>query len=358
MQHFTADTLASALTLDEDARRTLLSGRPLVFAGTPEIAATVLRRLHAAGAEFAAVLTRPDAPVGRKRRLTPSAVALAAEELRLPVIRADRVDDEVTAQLTASGAELGVVVAYGALLPSPALEALPKGWVNLHFSALPAHRGAAPVQHTILAGDRVTAAAVFHVDTGMDTGAVHALCEHPVDPGVSAGDLLQQLTVLGADLLQVLLPDLLTGVSQPQPQQGEPSYAGKLSRADAFIDPQQDAEQVARRINATIPEPGAWTWHGTRRLKLGPVRRVDLSTPPEPSGTSLTSGTVMTVPADRIVDRDAAASTEAKQVVVMITADRSAVLLSTVQPEGKQMMDAGAWLRGQQEPVVLGEERG
>ncbi|MDO5493924.1 MAG: methionyl-tRNA formyltransferase [Nesterenkonia sp.] len=346
MQHFTAETLAAAVSAAPtgvDGRDPRLSGRPLVFAGTPAVAATALRRLHAAGAEFAAVLTRPDAPVGRRRRLTPSHVAQAAEELGLPVLRAERVDRQVTGQLARTGAELGVVVAYGALLDQQALEALPKGWVNLHFSALPAHRGAAPVQHTILAGDSVTAATVFQLDAGMDTGPIHGVCEHRLDPSTSAGQLLEELTDSGTDLLRVLLPDLLDGSSSPQPQQGTPSYAGKLGRADAYVDPAGDASEVVRRANATIPEPGAWTLHDGRRIKLGPLRRFDGSIP------SAAPGAVMRVGADGDGQTPS---------TVMMTGSGDAVVLSAVQPEGRRMMEAEAWLRGQQTTVVLGTGHG
>lgn len=346
MQHFTAESLAvarSAAPLGPDGRDPRLAGRRLIFAGTPEIAATALRRLHRAGAEFAAVLTRPDAPVGRRRRLTPSPVAQAAEQLGLPVVRAARVDEEITRRLAATGAELGIVVAYGALLGAEALAAPARGWVNLHFSALPSHRGAAPVQHTILAGDPTTAATVFQLELGMDTGPIHGMCERPVAPGQSAGSLLEELTVEGSDLLQVLLPDLLAGTSVPRAQEGTPSYAGKLGRSDAYVDPHRDAATVTRRTNATIPEPGAWTLHGGRRIKLGPVR-------PHP-GTmpAATPGTISVVESD---DADPSGC------VVMATGEGGAVALSTVQPEGRQMMEAEAWLRGQQGEVVLGEQEG
>lgn len=350
MQHFTRHTLAAATRPDP------LPDAPLLFAGTPEIAATALRRLAAAGAQFAAVLTRPDAPVGRKRRLTPSPVAQAAEDLGLPVIRADRVDEEVTAQLTTTGAQLGIVVAYGALLPRPALDALPLGWVNLHYSALPAHRGAAPVPHSILAGDETTAATVFQLEPGMDTGPLHGMCDYPIDVGISAGKLLEELTEIGSELLQVLLPRLLDGTSEPTSQQGEPSYAGKLRRSDAYVDPRATADEVARRANATIPEPGAWTWHGDRRLKLGPLRPLSAQPPdsdlphtaePRLAAEPSEPGTVLTVDS-------AGEGGGTGGEIAMRTGDGGAVLLSTVQPEGKQMMEAQAWLRGQQGPVVLG----
>ncbi|MGQ7787364.1 methionyl-tRNA formyltransferase [Nesterenkonia sp. K-15-9-6] len=324
-----------------DLRAGARQGR-IIFAGTPPIAADCLRSLLDDGVQVAGVLTRPDAPVGRRRRLTPSPVAQAAEDADVPAVKADRVDAATLEELTALDAELGVVVAYGALLPAPALEALPRGWVNLHYSALPRHRGAAPVQHAILAGDATAAATVFQLETGMDTGPIHAMCEVPLSPEHSAGVVLQDLTRLGGALLTTLLPELLTGASVPVPQEGAPSHARKLTREDAYVDPHQEAEAVVRRINATIPEPGAWTLHDDQRLKLGTARVYEAELP-EPLARSR-PGEVSLAPADR---------TPQHPEVVLRAVD-GGVVLSAVQPAGKRMIAAADWLRGLRGRVTLG----
>ncbi|GAB3188479.1 methionyl-tRNA formyltransferase [Nesterenkonia suensis] len=314
----------------------------VLFAGTPQIAADCLQSLLADGVAVVGVLTRPDAPVGRRRRLTPSPVAQAADAAGLPVVKADRINQGTLEALTAWDVDLGIVVAYGALLPRAALEALPHGWVNLHYSALPRHRGAAPVQHAILARDTTTAATVFQLETGLDTGPIHAMCEVPLGHGTSAGAVLQDLTRLGSALLTVLLPELLHGASEPVPQRGEPTFAGKLDREDAFIDPRQEAEAAAARINATIPEPGAWTLHGEHRVKLGPARVYETELPEHLAQAR--PGDVAQAPPDR----------ESPHPLVVLRTDDGGVVLSAVQPAGKRMLSAADWLRGQRGHVVLG----
>ncbi len=344
MIHHTPETLAESVA---DLDTSSVGSEPVLFAGTPEIAADCLRSLLAGGVQIAAVLTRPDAPVGRKKRLTPSPVAQAAEEAGLPVIRAARVDASVTEELAETGARLGVVVAYGALLPQPALDALPLGWVNLHYSWLPKYRGAAPVQHSILGGEEVTAATVFQLEAGMDTGPIHGLVEHPLPPDQSAGSMLATLTHSGSALLRALLPDLLAGTSEPQPQQGQPSQAPKLSRGDAFIDPSAAGQAIIRRINATIPEPGAWTFNGEDRVKLGVARAY---TGELPQGwDDAEPGEIL----EAAADRDGSG-----KVVVMKSGDGAPVVLSAVQPAGKKMLNAADWFRGLQGRTVLGPAAG
>lgn len=334
MREFTPETLTAALAQHDDA-----PGAPVLFAGTPQIAADALAGLLSAGTQVAAVLTRPDAPVGRKKTLTPSPVAQTAQTHGIPVIKTSRIDQETRDQIAGTGAQLGVVVAYGTLLPQRALDALPLGWVNLHYSRLPAYRGAAPVQHAILHGETTTAATVFQLEAGMDTGPVHGVVEYPIPEGASAGQVLDELTQMGTDLLAVLLPELLAGSSDPQPQQGQPSFAPKLIREDAYIDPARPAQELVRRINATIPEPGAWALLGAGRIKLGPARRYEAALPGE-----LLTGTVTLLPHDR----------EPQGKLPVLTVGAGAVVLSQVQPAGKTMMDAASWLNGQQGDPVLG----
>lgn len=314
----------------------------IVFAGTPAIAAECLTELLKASAEadweLVGVLTRPDAPVGRRRKITPSPVAQIAAEAGLPVIKAVKVDAEVTAQLQQLNPSLGVVVAYGALLPQPALDVPDRGWVNLHYSALPKYRGAAPVQHTLLNREKTTAATVFQLEKGMDTGPIHGARTYEVPDMSSAGDVLEDLTSLGARMLVELIPDLLAGTSRSVPQQGTPSLAPKLTREDAFIDPTKPASELVGRINATIPEPGAWTFNGHDRMKLGVARLFPREAGGEP-------GEVKTLTSDR---------NRGEEAVVMTAGDGRGVVLSEVQPAGKRMMSATDWLRGQQGAVRLG----
>ncbi|MBO0595123.1 methionyl-tRNA formyltransferase [Nesterenkonia sp. E16_7] len=354
MQQFTEDTLAAARA---ETRGTGPGPGRIIFAGTPEIAATALRTLLGSGAEVAAVLTRPDAPVGRRRKLTPSPVAQVAEEAGIPVIKADRVDAEVTAELTGLEATLGVVVAYGALLPTPALEAPARGWVNLHYSQLPLHRGAAPVPHTMLAGATETAATVFQLERGMDTGPIHGTCSYQIAEASSAGTVLEELTALGASLLVVLLPDLLAGRSTAQEQVGDPSYAPKLTSEDAFIDPRHPAAELVHRINATIPEPGAWTLSGDQRIKLG-VARLYRPEPPADSTSDQLRASDPALPETRVevgaVRQLDPEHPGAGPLIGFRAGDGADVVLTSVQPSGKQMLNAADWYRGLQETVLLG----
>lgn len=314
----------------------------IVFAGTPPIAAQALQRIVDAGFEVAGVLTRPDAPFGRKRTLTPSPVAQTAKDANLPVIRAAKVDHDVDQQLREWEPTLGVIVAYGALLPTGALQVPTQGWVNLHYSALPKYRGAAPVQHAVLSGETTTAATIFQLEAGMDTGPIHGTSTYPIPEMTSSGTALTELTDLGTQLLIELIPALLNGTSHPTPQTGEPSFAPKLTREDAYIDPSQPAQALANRINATIPEPGAWTLHGENRLKLGVARLYE-------GEVDAAAGRVQEMSSDRAGDG---------RLVVLAAGDGRGVVLSQVQPAGKQMMNAADWLRGQQDAVLLGGESG
>lgn len=309
----------------------------IVFAGTPAIAAQALRSIVAAEFDVVGVLTRPDAPTGRKRTLTASPVAQEAEDATIPTLKTAKVDEQVTEQLASWKPTLGVIVAYGALLPRAALDIPTHGWVNLHYSDLPKYRGAAPVQHAILNGETTTAATVFQLETGMDSGPLHGRAEYAIPEMTSSGTALAELTDLGTKLLIDLLPTLLEGTARPALQEGEPSFAPKLTRQDAFIDPTQPADELVNRINATIPEPGAWTLYGQNRIKLGVARRFDAE-------TTGAAGDLQAV--------------GAPGEAVLTAGDGRGVVLSQVQPAGKQMMNTLDWLRGQQQPVRLGGTHG
>lgn len=296
----------------------------LVFAGTPAVAVPTLDALVSAGHEIAAVVTRPDAPLGRKRILTPSPVAAAAERLGLPVIRAARLDDDATARIVALRAELGVIVAYGGLVREPLLSAPAHGWINLHFSLLPAWRGAAPVQRSVMAGDAVTGASVFQLVPTLDAGDVFASVETPIAEGETSGELLDRLAELGAPLTAEVVAAIAAGTAVAAPQQGEVSLAPKLDGQDGRIVWDRPVADVWSQILGVTPEPGAFTLLDEARLKVH--RAVPVSTmptdPPAP-------GTIVSVDG----------------LVLVGTADTPLQLLQ-VQPAGRTAMPAADWWRG------------
>ncbi|OMH33132.1 methionyl-tRNA formyltransferase [Tersicoccus sp. Bi-70] len=309
----------------------------ILFAGTPETAADSLRRLQerldGTDRQIVAVLTRPDAPLGRKRVLTPSPVAAAAVEAGLPVIKAARVDDDVRSQLAALDLDVAVVVAYGALVPAAALDLPRHGWLNLHFSLLPAYRGAAPAQRAIIDGHTETGASVFALRTGLDTGPVYATVTAPIGPDDTATSLLQTLTVTGSDLLAGVLDGLADGSAHATEQTGDVTLAPKLSLEDGRLDWSASAAALDARSRGVTPEPGAWTMLDGQRVKLGPVRdaaRADASSrvdEPPALEPGLVAGHGRTV---------------------LVGAGDGAVVLSTVQPAGRTPMPAADWWRGAQ----------
>ncbi|GAA5208872.1 methionyl-tRNA formyltransferase [Microbacterium kyungheense] len=303
----------------------------LVFAGTPAPAVPSLRRLAASTHDIAAVITRRDAPLGRKRVLTPSPVAAAAEELGLPVIRADRLDDDATARITALRPELGVIVAYGGLVREPLLSAPAHGWINLHFSLLPRWRGAAPVQHALIAGDAVTGASVFQLVPELDAGAVFGELAMDVPADATAGDLLGALAEDGAGLLADVVAGIAAGTAVARPQEGEPTYAAKLGDDDGRIRWNEPVEAVLGRIRGVTPEPGAHTTIDGARLKVLAVA---------------------SAPADAPALAPGELALHAKQVLAG-TASAS-VVLETVQPAGKGAMRAADWWRGLRDAPVAG----
>jgi len=301
----------------------------LVFAGTPDAAVPSLQALMASRHEVAAVLTRPDSPAGRGRALRPSPVRETAQAAGLPVLTpASPRDPQFHDELRALAPDCCPVVAYGALLPQPVLDIAPLGWVNLHFSLLPAWRGAAPVQHAVLAGDELTGATTFRLEAGMDTGPVLGVSTERVNPHDTSGDLLERLARVGAGLLVATLDGLEEGrlVAVPQPAGGV-SLAPKLTTDDARVDWTAPAQRVDRLIRACTPAPGAWTMLRGARVKLGPVTLVDDegTAGEQDGGASLPPGQLR---GDRV------------------GTGAGAVRLGTVRPEGRSMMPAADWLRG------------
>lgn len=294
----------------------------VLFAGTPSVAVPSLDALINAGFDVVAVLTRPDAPLGRKRVLTPSPVAQRAAELGLEVIHAARVDAEATARISAVQPDVAAIVAYGGLIPPPALGIPRHGWVNLHFSLLPAWRGAAPVQRAVMAGDEITGAVTFQLEEGLDTGPVFGTLTESVRPQDTAGDLLERLSHSGAVLLAQTLSAIEAGKASPQPQAGDVSLAPKLTLEDGRLEWSHPALAISRQARGVTPEPGAWTMLDGQRVKLEPVRLR-----PEVSG--LPPGAV---------------ALQGKNVLV--GTGSHAVELTRIQPAGKKMMAAADWARG------------
>jgi methionyl-tRNA formyltransferase len=282
-----------------------------------------LDALVQAGFDVVAVLTRPDAPIGRKRVLTPSPVAARAAELGIEVIHAAKVDADVTARIAAVAPEAAAIVAYGGLIPRPALDIPRHGWINLHFSLLPAWRGAAPVQRAVIAGDDITGAVTFLLEEGLDTGPVFGTLTEAVRPDDTSGELLERLSHSGAVLLAQTLSAVESGRAAAVPQEGEVSLAPKLGLGDARLDWQQPALAISRRARGVTPEPGAWTTLDGQRVKLEPVVL-------RPDAPTLLPGQVLL---------------DGKSVLV--GTGSHPVELTQIQPSGKKMMAAADWARGQ-----------
>ena len=276
------------------------------------------------------MLTRPDAAAGRLGKPSPSPVAQLALDAGIPILRPPRPNSaEFVAELTALGPECCAVVAYGALLSPELLAVPPRGWVNLHFSLLPAWRGAAPVQAAIAAGDSVTGATTFQIEPALDSGPVYGVLTETIRPADTAGDLLERLADAGAELLEATMDGIAGGTLNaiPQPAEGI-SVAPKISVDAARVGWELPAQIVERRIRAVTPAPGAWTMFGELRVKLGPVT-VD------ESGEALPPGVL-----------------SAERSAVRVGTGSQPVLLGQVQPPGKKPMAAADWMRG----ARLGEE--
>jgi methionyl-tRNA formyltransferase len=297
-----------------------------VFAGTPEPALPSLRRLvDSRRHQVVAVLTRPDAASGRRRKPSPSPVAQFALERGIPVLRPERPNSvEFVTELAELHPEVCAVVAYGALLREGLLAVPAHGWINLHFSLLPAWRGAAPVQAAIAAGDSVTGATTFQIEPALDSGPVYGVVTETIRPTDTAGELLDRLSISGAALLETTLDGIADGTlsAVPQPADGV-TVAPKVTVDDARVRWDLPAHVVERRIRAVTPNPGAWTLVNDLRVKVGPVTIDD-------------APTETLVPGAIAVQRNSVRIGTATQPVV----------LGTVQPPGKKPMDAAAWARG------------
>jgi methionyl-tRNA formyltransferase len=296
----------------------------VVFAGTPEVALPALDAIAASPHELVGVVTRPDAPAGRGRKLVASPVAQRAEELGVPVLKPSHPKDpDFQDELRALAPDCCPVVAYGALLPQSALDIPKHGWVNLHFSLLPAWRGAAPVQHAIWAGDAVTGATTFRIVRELDAGPTYGLMTEAVRPTDTAGDLLARLAEGGAQLLVATLDGIESGEleAREQPDDGV-SFAPKILVEDAEVDWTEGAQRVDRRIRACTPGPGAWTTFEGERFKLGPVEI-------EGNAEKLEPGVL-----------------EVRKNAVLVGTGSQPVRLGDVKAFGKKQMAAADWARG------------
>ncbi len=298
----------------------------LVFAGTPAVAVPALDALVASERhQVVAVVTRPDAPSGRGRKLRSSPVKDLALEAGIEVLTPTRPSDpDFLDRLRELAPDCCPVVAYGALVPPAALTIPAHGWVNLHFSILPAWRGAAPVQHAIMAGDDITGATTFQLEAGLDTGPVYGVMTETLGPRDTAGDVLQRLAESGAGLLTATLDGIQDDALEPVPQSTDGiSFAPRLTPADARVDWTRSAIVVDRRVRACTPAPGGWTTFRDHRLGLGPVL-------PLPDDLGLAGGAI------RDLGRDG----------VVVGTGTGPVRLGDVRPEGRAPMAAEAWARG------------
>ncbi len=298
----------------------------LVFAGTPATAVSSLDALLKSGHEVAAVVTRPDAPAGRGLRVAPSPVAQRAESAGLEVLKpAKPGDPDFLDRLRQIAPDCCPVTAYGALIPQQALDIPAHGWVNLHFSLLPAWRGAAPVQHAILHGDDVTGATTFLIVAALDAGPVFGVATEPIRPSDTSGDLLERLAVSGAALLVATMDGIESGelVARPQPAEGV-SLAPKITPEDARVRWAEPAIAVSRLVRACTPVPGAWTELDRARVKLWPFASAAGG-----DGARLDPGQL-----------------RLQGARVLVGTGSEPVQLGDVQAHGKRRMPAADWARG------------
>jgi methionyl-tRNA formyltransferase len=299
-----------------------MSDLVLVFAGSPGAAVPSLRALSASRHEIAAVVTREDSPQGRRRELSPTAVAAAAAELGLPTIKTNRLAGPATEAISAFRPDLGVIVAYGGLVREPLLSVPRLGWINLHFSLLPRWRGAAPVQRAIMAGDEITGASVFQLVPGLDEGDVFGTLTQSIGAHETAGHLLESLSLSGAELLVRVVDAIADGTARAEPQVGDVTLAPKLELADAHLDFAEHATTVANRLRGVTPEPGAFATVDDVRVKI----------------------------LDAVIARDEArlepGRLESRGGRLLIGTATDPLEILTVHPAGKKPMKATDWWRG------------
>lgn len=301
----------------------------ILFAGTPLNAGQTLEALISAGIDIVGVLTRQDAEVGRKRVLTPSPVAIVAEEHGIPVVKSNNVDEFTLKQIAKLKPELGLVVAYGSLLDQTALSALERGWINLHYSLLPMLRGAAPVQAAIKNGMQETGITIFQLDEGMDTGDIILQVPTQVQPGENTARLLRRLTDLGVSGLLEALPAISAGFTKLIKQDASlATFAPKITRDDARISWQANCRDVENLVNAMNPEPMSWTTFQGQPFRILEARSSMQSF--SQIDDSRQSGFVF----------------ESSSKILVACKSGDSLELQTVQPSGKNPMPAADWFRG------------
>ena len=303
----------------------------ILFAGTPQNAADSLAQLVRAGVPISLVLTRPDSPVGRKRVMTPSAVAITANELGIPVLKKNAIDEEASKVIASSKLDFAIVIAFGVLLTSTDLELLPRGWFNVHYSVLPRWRGAAPVQRSLISGDTETGVTVFKIDEGLDTGPIAGVARTVIEPSEDSERLLRRLSTLGVSLLLELIPQIQSGLVHLSPQSSAGSTtARKVSRQEAELDLGQSSSVLENLIRGCFPEPGAWV-----RTSAGSELKVL-------SAKSL-RGRAHSIGDVELFDHR-----------VVVGCGEGSLELLTVQPAGKRPMEALDWYRGLPADFKLG----
>jgi len=322
----------------------------IVFAGTPAVAVPTLEALVASRHEVVAVITRADAPVGRKRVMTPSPVAAAAERAGLTVIKANRLDDDVTAAIRLLEPDLGVIVAYGGLVKRALLDTPTHGWINLHFSLLPRWRGAAPVQHSLIAGDEETGVSIFQLVPELDAGDIFLRRALPAPDGATAGDLLQAYAAESVPLVLEVVGGIASGTAISEPQSGDVTLAPKLSAADGRLDWSTDASRVFAHYRGVTPEPGAHTeiaiapaGGSTAGAVAAVAGAADVADVAEPTTTTLK---VLELARTSSRGLDAGQLALVDKRVHIGTGSGDDLELVRVQPAGRQAMAAADWWRG------------
>lgn len=294
----------------------------IVFAGSPAAAVPSLKAVAASGHTVVSAITRADSPQGRRAVLTATPVATAAEELGIPVLKSNRLDAEITTEVARLGPDLGVIVAFGGLVKQPLLSTPRLGWINLHFSLLPRWRGAAPVQHAIMAGDDVTGATVFQLVPELDAGDVYGRMTQSIGAHQSAGSLLESLAESGAQLLVTVIDSIASGTARAEAQRGDMTLAPKLTIADGQVDWNRPASSIVNQIRGVTPEPGASAIVDGARLKI------------------VTAFVAHDVP--RLEPGEFALVDKA----VLVGTATDPIELGTVHPAGRTAMDAASWWRG------------
>lgn len=319
----------------------------ILFAGTPAIAAKTLVSLltdpRFSQFEVVGVLTREDAPIGRKRIMTASPVAQVASEHGIPVLKANRIDSATELAISQIGADFAVVIAFGVLLKASTLNLMPLGWFNLHFSLLPHLRGAAPVQRALINGDKETGVTLFQLDEGMDTGPIAGSVPAEIQPGETAGELLDRLRNLGDSLLAECLPQIANEqiTLTPQPSTGA-TLAPKLARTETEINWAKSAFELANLIAGANPEPMAHTQFSGSSFRILRARAITNSMLQDGEFSSRLSE----------LARDGEATQISRRVFVKCGSGY--LELIEVQPSGKTPMSALDWSRGVKLPTKLG----